>query len=100
MSAQGFDEGKGKPFSAQDVRFTQKGNILYADCAGCAAKEVNITSLGKAAGLLNQSIEEIQLLGSKENIKWQRTDEALLIAQPKNEPNNFAVLFKITLRGR
>ena len=100
MSAQGFDEGKGKPFSAQEVRFTQKGNILYAIVLGAPTKEVSITSMGKTAGLLKQSIEKIQLLGSKEKINWQQTDEALLIAQPKNEPNNFAVVFKITLRGR
>jgi alpha-L-fucosidase len=30
LSAQGFNEGKGKPFGAQDIRFTTKGKYLYA----------------------------------------------------------------------
>ncbi|WP_261387861.1 hypothetical protein [Chitinophaga pinensis] len=25
LTAQGFNEGKGKPFSAEDIRFTRKG---------------------------------------------------------------------------
>ena len=36
MSAQGFNEGKGKPFTAADVRFTQAkdGKTLYAIVLG------------------------------------------------------------------
>ncbi len=34
INAQGFNEGKGKPFTAEDVRFTTKGDTLYADRDG------------------------------------------------------------------
>ena len=34
ISAQGFNEGKNKPFTAQDIRFTTKGNTLYAIAMG------------------------------------------------------------------
>jgi alpha-L-fucosidase len=34
LSAQGFNEGKGKPFTAADVRFTIKGNVLYTIVLG------------------------------------------------------------------
>jgi alpha-L-fucosidase len=61
---------------------------------------VRITSLGKSAKLLGQSIFKIQLLGSKEKIKWQQTDNALEIAQPKTIPNDFANVFKISLRAK
>jgi alpha-L-fucosidase len=99
LSAQGFNEGKGKPFTAQDVRFTQKGSVLYVIQMGWPTNGVNITSLGASAKLLDQKIGNIELLGSKEKIKWNQTDDALVISQPDTEPNDFAVVFKISLRG-
>lgn len=30
LSAQGFNEGKGKSFTAEDIRFATKGGVLYA----------------------------------------------------------------------
>jgi alpha-L-fucosidase len=100
LSAQGFNEGRGKPFTARDVRFTQKGSALFAIVLGWPTNGVSITSLGKSAKLLGQrSIKKIQLLGSREKLQWEQTDEALVVAQPTNEPNNFAVVFKISLSG-
>ena len=34
LSAQGFNEGKGKPFTAEDIRFTAKGDTLYVIALG------------------------------------------------------------------
>ena len=34
LNAQGFNEGKGKPFTHEDIRFTTKGNMLYAIAMG------------------------------------------------------------------
>ncbi len=34
LSAQGFNEGKGKPFTSADIRFTIKGETLYATVLG------------------------------------------------------------------
>jgi alpha-L-fucosidase len=99
LSAQGFNEGKGKPFTAQDVRFTQTSDALYAVVLGWPANGVNIASLGTKAKLLDRSIKKINLLGSKEKITWQQTDDAMVIQQPKNEPNDFAIVFKITLKS-
>jgi alpha-L-fucosidase len=99
LTAQGFNEGKGKPFTAQDVRFTQKGRALYAIVLGWPANGVNIASLGTQAKLLDRSIKKIQLLGSKEKIQWRQTADALVIQQPKNQSNNVAIVFKLSLRG-
>jgi alpha-L-fucosidase len=98
LRAQGFNEGKGKPFTAEDFRFTTGSNTLYAIELGWPTNGVSVKSLGKSAKLLDGKIRKIELLGSKEKVKWKRTDEALVITQPKNEPNNFAVVYKITLR--
>jgi alpha-L-fucosidase len=102
LSAQGFNEGKGKPFTSEDVRFTQSkdGQMLYAIVLGAPTNGVSIASLGKNAKLLDKQISEIQLFGSRETLKWQQADDALDISQPKTIPNDFANVFKISLRAR
>ena len=96
LSAQGFNEGKGKPFSAADVRFTTKGNALYAIVLGTPQQDLQIKSLGTAAKLLDKPIVSITLLGSDEKVKWTQTADALTIKAPVNSPNNIAIVYKIT----
>ena len=99
LSAQGFNEGKGKPFTAQDVRFTQAkdGRTLYAIVLGAPTNGVSIRSLGKTAKLLDRRVSTLQLLGTQENIQWTQTDDALVISQPKSQLSRAAIVFKITL---
>ena len=97
LSAQGFNEGKGKPFTAEDIRFTTKGDTLYAIVLGTPTNGVSITSLGASAKLLHGAIKSIQLLGGAESLKWRQTGDALVIQQPKEQPNNIAVVFKVVL---
>ncbi|HUA68927.1 MAG TPA: alpha-L-fucosidase, partial [Candidatus Saccharimonadales bacterium] len=97
LRAQGFNEGKGEPFTAEDFRFTIKSNTLYAIELGWPTNGLSIKSLGKSAKLLDWKIRSIKLLGSREKIRWKQIDDALIITQPKHEPNDFAVAYKITL---
>ena len=96
LSAQGFNEGRGKPFTAMDVRFTTKGETLYAIAMGATTAAVKVRSLGRDAKLLSQPIASVTLLGSAENLKWSQTGEALLIDAPRSQPNDIALVFKIT----
>ena len=98
LKAQGFNEGKGKPLTAEDIRFTLKGNTLYAIVLGRPATGVNIKSLGTSAKLLDKKIKKVTLLGGKEKIQWQQTDAALEIKQPETISGDIANVFKITLR--
>jgi alpha-L-fucosidase len=100
LSAQGFNEGKGKPFTAADVRFTQakNGKTLYAIVMGAPTNGVSIASLGKKAGLLDKRIRKISLLGSREKLNWQQTDDALVIEQLEKVPNDIAIAFRIKIR--
>jgi len=90
-----FNEGKGKPFTAQDVRFTAKGDTLYAILLGVPKKPVTIKSLGTAAKLLDQPIGQITLLGSGEQVKWEQTAAALTLRPPAKAPNDIALVYKI-----
>jgi alpha-L-fucosidase len=96
ITAQGFNEGKGKPFSAEDIRFTTKGGVLYAIVLGWPAKELPIKSLGTAARLLEKPVTGVSLLGSDEKIQWSQSAAALTITPPKKQPADDAIVFKIS----
>jgi alpha-L-fucosidase len=98
LVAQGFNEGKGKAFTAEDVRFTTKGSAFYAIVMGWPVKPLAIRSLGGSARLLDRPIARIDLLGSDETIRWRRTDDALVLEPAKARPaSDFAVVYKIKL---
>jgi alpha-L-fucosidase len=97
-SGSNFNEDKVKPFTAEDVRFTKKGDTLYATVMGAPKNAVVIKSLGTAANLLETPIGAITLLGSDEKLTWSQGADALIIEAPHQVPNEIAVVFKITPR--
>ncbi len=97
LTGQGFNEGSGKPFTAQDVRFTQNGNVLYAIVLGQPKDALEIKSLGKTAALLDKPIRSIEVLGSSEQLNWRQDDASLHIEAPQKQLSETAVVFKITL---
>jgi len=96
LSGQGFNEGKSRPFTAADIRFTTKGRTLYAIVMGAPAQPVRIASLGLHAALLGAPIADISLLGSDEKVAWTQSADALVISTPQHIPNDIAVVFKLT----
>jgi len=84
------------PFTAEDVRFTTKGDVLYAIALGVPTKPLRIKSLGKDAKLLDRPIAGIQLLGSQEKLDWSQQPDALVIPCPAKMPCDHAVALKIT----
>jgi alpha-L-fucosidase len=98
LQAQGFNEGKGKPTTAADFRFTTKGNVIYAIELGWPTNVIAIKSLGQSAKLLDKPIGKIQLLGSREKLKWSQTGDALTIEAPKKQLGTIAIVFKITTK--
>jgi len=102
LSSQGFNEGKGKPFTTDDIRFTVgKDGTLYAIALGWPTKLLTIKSLGASSGLLDQKIASVELLGSTAVLNWKQTDAGLEIASVPSAPASgaaAAAVFKITLR--
>lgn len=92
VNAQGFNEGKVQ-LSEKDIRFNQKGNILYATVLGVPTGDISIKSLGNAKA--DQKIKKIRMLGSKENLLWEQGKDALVIKKPKTVSNSIAVVFEI-----
>lgn len=95
---QGFNEGKIK-LGVQDIRYTTKGNALYAIVLGAPTTPVLLKSLGSSAGLLDGSIQDIQLLGSHEKVAWKQGPEGVTVAPPKTPlANDEATVFKVSLK--
>src|SRR5262249_10883604 len=66
-----------KALTANDLRFTTKNGKLFLFCLGWPEKDIEARVLGTAAGLWNDKIVNIRLLGSEEKIKWILTPEHL-----------------------
>jgi alpha-L-fucosidase len=95
--AMNFNERNAKPFSADDVRFTTKGNVLYAIVLGVPTKPLNIKSLGSASGLAPGKISSISLLGDDAEVHWTQKTDALVIDPPQTKPaTDYAVVYKIS----
>jgi alpha-L-fucosidase len=85
-----------KPYSAEDIRYTTKNGDLYAFVMAPPAKDIRIETLA-VGGPLDQEINEIRLLGSREKIHWSRTPEGLTIRLPQKLPDQPVSCFKMFL---
>lgn len=90
---QGFNEGKGKPFSATDFRFVKKGNVLYATMLGWPGN--NQAIIKKLALNSVPKVQRVSLLGADAPLDFEQTGEGLKINLPQNRPGNIAYVFKI-----
>ncbi len=95
-SASGAFADQTEPFTAKDIRFTTKGNILYATCLGLPADKTSISLLGLNAG--NGIVDSIELLGSGDTIHWVQKKEALVIDPSAKYPAGHAVVYKLSFK--
>jgi alpha-L-fucosidase len=97
LNAQGFNEGKGKPFTAQDIRFTVKENALYAIVLDKPENgEVIIKSLALNSVYFLSEIQRVDLLATKQSLKYERTSEGLIVYFPEQLPTeSYANALKI-----
>ncbi len=90
-----LSENKNADNTAEDIRYTSKGDVLYAIILDWPEKEAIIPVLKKDSELFTKKIEGIKLLGSDEKLKWERTTEGLIIQMPTEKPCEHAFVFKI-----
>ncbi|MDD4033775.1 MAG: alpha-L-fucosidase C-terminal domain-containing protein, partial [Bacteroidales bacterium] len=87
-----------RPYQTGDIRFTTKGQTLYAFCMSNPTDNIRISSLAKNAQDNGQEILSVNMLGSDEKIVWNRNEEALMISKPSGLPKWQVVTFKIEFR--
>jgi alpha-L-fucosidase len=90
LSAQGFNEGKGKPMEAQDIRFVVKGDVLYATVMGWPENgKVLIKNLGSNSQHYKKKISKVELISTKQALAFEQTADGLLVSFPENRPAEF-----------
>jgi alpha-L-fucosidase len=97
LRAQGFNEGKGPPDTAADIRFTTKGGVLYAILLGWPAdRTATVKTLGTASPqLAGRQITGVSLLGDPDAVTWSQDADGLHAQLPATAPSDYAVVLKI-----
>ncbi|MFS0728213.1 alpha-L-fucosidase [Paenibacillus sp. 1P07SE] len=95
-----FNDTKRKPFTSDDVRFTTRGeNILYATVLGYPEDGVaRIQTLGTGAKQLSGQVDSVELLGSKAQVEWTRSEQALEVQIPEQYKGCAAFALKIVCK--
>jgi alpha-L-fucosidase len=91
-----FKDTASHPFTAKDIRFTTKGQTLYAIVMAWPQDgKVTVKSLSNSAAMSNGGIKTVELLGSTARLKWQLTKDGLLVDVPQEKPCEGAIALKI-----
>jgi alpha-L-fucosidase len=97
ITAQGFNEGKGRPFTGKDVRFTTKGADLYAillawPSDGGAMIKALATGSPELAG---RTVTAVALLGTGP-VDWSQDAQGLHVRMPAAPAGDNPVVLKIS----
>ncbi len=96
----GFSRMKGK-YGPQDIRYTRKGNIVYAIVLGWPGEKKPLTMqmFGQKGKAKNIKVEKITMLGTDETIEWERKDVGLVVTTPSKKIDDLAIVFKLRTSG-
>ena len=92
-----FHDTDTKPYSAEDFRFTAKGDTVYAIGMACPADgKAAIHALGTGHEGASLTVTSAVLLGSSEKVAWRQTPDALEITLPPGAACKYAYSLKLT----
>jgi alpha-L-fucosidase len=83
------------PFSARDIRFTTRGNILYAILLDWPGGQAVVTSLARSEENSGE-VETISLLGHEGKLEFIQDTDGLKVKMPAEKPCDYAFVLKIT----
>ena len=99
VMAGSFHDTDTATYTAEDFRFTTKGNALYAIEMGWpGGGEAVIHSLGTAVG--SQKVESVTLLGSDAKILARQEADGLHLQLPAPAPGKYAYVFRMLFGER
>ncbi|HDR50031.1 MAG TPA: alpha-L-fucosidase [Mariniphaga anaerophila] len=86
-------------YSAADIRYTTKGDVIYATLLGWPGNntDVILSSFSKKEWENSREIKNVSILGSGQQIKYTVDDGGLKITTPDAPVNEMAVVFKIEM---
>ncbi|HZT98428.1 MAG TPA: alpha-L-fucosidase [Ktedonobacteraceae bacterium] len=92
-----FNDTKRADFTSQDIRFTTRGDSLYAIALAWPEHgSMTIKSLATDSGLFQRDIAKVELLGYNEPLHWRRDDSGLTVDLPSRRPCDYAFALRIS----
>ncbi|OLD63913.1 MAG: hypothetical protein AUI33_12570 [Ignavibacteria bacterium 13_1_40CM_2_61_4] len=90
-----FNESKRKELTAEDVRFTTKGQTLYAFIMGRPQGQAVIAPLATNGKHVTGKVRNVELLGYQGKLQWTQDESGLKVQLPDEKPGSHAFAFKI-----
>lgn len=92
LKAGAFAEHEKKTFSPEDIRFTRKGNSIFAIILGRPGHEVVIRSITSG------DFSKVQMLGNDTALKWRSDKSGMHVSIPEEIKGSLAWVLKIDCR--
>lgn len=93
-----LSEERNKQMGPEDIRFTSRGDALYATALGLAEQEWTIESLRAGSEHLEErTVSRVRLLGHDGDLEWLQRSDALAIRRPRPSAAKHAYMFEVTL---
>ena len=87
-------------FTSRDIRFTARGDTLYAIVMRLPRGKAHVQALRRGAGIFDGDIQEVKILGCDQPVSWAQDDMALHVTIPASltgKPiSDLGVTLKIT----
>jgi len=95
VEAGNFNEDKRPDLGAEDVRFTTKGDVLYAFVMGWPEREAVVKALGSSSPQHPGKIQKVEMLGHKGGLKWKQDATGLRVQMPVAKLSNIGFTLRI-----
>jgi alpha-L-fucosidase len=91
-----FNEDKQQGLTAEDIRFTIKGNTLYSFVMG-RPNEAVVNALGLYSPQAPGKIQRVRILGYGGDVTWTQEDSALRVTVPPACTSDIGLTLKVDL---
>ncbi|NJD09713.1 MAG: alpha-L-fucosidase [Gemmatimonadetes bacterium] len=95
LNAQGFNEGRNRPYTAEDIRFATRGDTLYATALSWPESGRLVVKALAEGAPDRGAIGAIRLLGGPERLEWTRDPAGLAVQLPAARPCDYAYVLEI-----
>jgi alpha-L-fucosidase len=93
-----FREEDQAAYTPEDIRYTQKGDRLYAVLLGWPGASVTLKSLSAEGPVSADQIATVEMIGSAGQLSWVQDDAGLRVELPAEPPCEHATTLRISLK--
>jgi alpha-L-fucosidase len=90
-----FNESSRKELTAEEIRFTTKGETMYAFVMGWPDKLTLIRPLATVSTPRPPKINNVEMLGYRGKLNWVQDEQGLTVMMPEHKPCAYAITLKI-----